>query len=140
MRGLDLSRDLVEFAFESRASDDLDPAALARLVRQAWRNNLRAGLTGELRLEDGRFFQVVEGRCADVVRLAARILTDSRHCAIRTLALDALPARRYAAWTVSGFDLGVPLEEAPPLPAPDNLRFLQARAQARALELGRTAS
>ena len=106
MRGVDVSSDLVEFAFESQAAEDLTPEIVARLARQSWSSNVRAGLTGELRLQDGRFVQVVEGRCADVLRLAARILADSRHRAIRILAFRALPARRYAAWTVQGFDLG----------------------------------
>ena len=139
MRGVDVSSDLVEFAFESEASEDLTPEFVARLARQTWSSNVRAGLTGELRLQDGRFVQVVEGRCADVLRLAARILADSRHRAIRILAFRALPARRHATWTVQGFDLAAAPVEAP-RPTPANLRFLQARAAARALELGRSAS
>ena len=139
MRGVDVSSDLGEFAFESQAADDLTPETLTRLARQSWSGNVRAGLTGELRLEDGRFFQVVEGRCADVLRLAARVIADSRHRAIRVLAFRALPARRHAAWTVQGFDLGAAPAEAPRA-TPANLHFLQARAAARALELGRSAS
>jgi len=96
---------------------------------------MRAGLTGELRLQDGCFFQVVEGRCEEILRLAARILTDSRHRAIRVLALRALPARRYTAWTVSGFDHAAPPEEEP-RPAPANIHFLQPPPAARALDFG----
>jgi hypothetical protein len=147
MRGADVSSDLAEFAFESEPAEELAPELLARLVRQCWSSNLRAGLTGELRLEAGRFVQVVEGRCADVLRLAGRILADPRHGAIRVIALRALPARRHAAWSVKGFDLAAaaataadPAPDSAPLPAPANLRFLQARAAARALEVGCAAS
>ena len=142
MRRARLNSDLVEFSFQSRAVDDLTPAGASRLARQSWSSNLRAGLTGELRLEGGHFFQVVEGPAGEVLKLAARILTDPRHAAIRVLAFRALPARRHAAWTVSGFDLG--LTEITgltgPRPLPANLRFFEARAAARALELGRSAS
>jgi hypothetical protein len=146
MRGADVSSDLAEFAFESEPAEELAPELLARLVRQCWSSNLRAGLTGELRLEAGRFVQVVEGRCADVLRLAGRILADPRHGAIRVIALRALPARRHAAWSVKGFDLAAaetaaePAPDSAPQPAPANLRFLQARAAARALEVGCAAS
>jgi hypothetical protein len=146
MRGADVSSDLAEFAFESEPAEELAPELLARLVRQCWSSNLRAGLTGELRLEAGRFVQVVEGRCADVLRLAGRILADPRHGAIRVIALRALPARRHAAWSVKGFDLAAaetaaePAPDSAPLPAPANLRVLQARAAARALEVGCAAS
>ena len=139
MRGAAVSSDLVEFAFESEASEDLTPESVARLARQTWSGNVRAGLTGELRLQDGRFVQVVEGRCADVLRLAARILTDPRHRAVRILAFRALSARRHASWTVTGLDLLAAPAEGPQ-PTPANLRFLQARAAARALEVGVPAS
>jgi hypothetical protein len=139
MRRAGLNRDLVEFSFQSRAVDDLAPAGASRLARQTWSSNLRAGLTGELRLEDGCFFHVVEGPCEKVLKLAARILTDPRHTAIRVLAFRALPARLHATWTVAGFDLGL-TELTGPRPMSANLRFLEARAAARALELGRSAS
>ena len=139
MHGIDESGDLVEFAFESEDAEDVTPAVAARLARQTWSSNVRLGLTGELRLEDGRFTQVVEGRCVDVLRLVARILADSRHGAIRVTAFRALAARRHTAWTVSGFDLGA-VPDATPLPTAANLRFLQARAAAQALERGLPAS
>ena len=94
-----------------------------------------AGLTGELRLQDGRFAQVVEGRCADVLRLAARILADPRHGAIRILAFRALPPAAMPTWTVRA-STSAPRRRRAPRPTPANLRFLQARAAARALELG----
>ena len=130
-----VNSDLVEFAFESRVNEALSQACLTRLARQTWSQNTRLGLTGELRLQDGRFVQVVEGRCADVVALAARILSDGRHSAIRVLAIRPLAARRHEGWTVVGFESAAPAQ-----PTADNLRFLQARAAARALEVGVPAS
>jgi hypothetical protein len=120
MRRVDAESDLVEFAFESQAVHHC-PLDAARLARQSWSSNVRAGLTGELRLRDGRYSQVVEGPCAEVLTLAARILADPRHASIRILALRALPARRHAAWVVSGFDLGV--TQPPPRPSAANYSF-----------------
>ena len=128
MRCVDVGTDLVEFAFESQAVD-FCPVDAARLARQSWSSNVRAGLTGELRLQGGRYAQVVEGPCSEVLKLAARILADPRHAAIRVLALRALPARRHAGWVVSGFDLG--LTQPPPRPSADSYRFLPARAGGR---------
>ena len=133
MRRADDNGDLVEFAFESQVADDLTAASFARLVRQSWSFNVRAGLTGELRLQDGRFVQTLEGRCATVLALAARILADPRHGAIRILAFRTLAARRFAGWTVSGFDLAE-TAEAPLRPAAANLRFMPAGVAARRIE------
>ena len=130
-----VNSDLVEFAFESHVCETLSPACLTRLARQTWSHNTRSGLTGEIRLQNGRFVQVVEGRCADVVALAARILSDSRHSAIRVLALRPLAERRHETWTVVGFESAAPAQ-----PTADNLRFLRARAAARELEVGLPAS
>ncbi len=139
MRGVDVSGDLVEFAFESQAAEDLTAACIARLVRRSWSFNVRKDLTGELRLRDGRFVQVIEGRCADILMLAARIIADSRHGAIRILALRGIEARRFAGWTVSGLDLADHQDETP-RPSAANLHFMQARAAARLIEVGRPAS
>jgi hypothetical protein len=132
-------KDLIEFAFESQVADDLTAACFARLARQSWSFNIRAGLTGELRLQDRRFVQVIEGGCAEVLPLAARILADPRHAAIRITALRSLAARRFAAWTVSGFDFGA-APEAAALPAAANLRFMPSPLAMRLLGAGLPAS
>ena len=142
MRGVAVSSDLVEFAFESRPDGELTPEDLAQLACQSWSHNVRSGLTGELRLLDDRFVQVVEGGCTEVLKTAARILADPRHHAIRILAFGPLAARRHVGWTVSGFARPPASEaiSAAAQPSAANLRFLQARAAARALEVGVQAS
>jgi hypothetical protein len=97
---------LVEFAFASVAAPDLPPSVFLRLMRQTWSFNVRAGLTGELRFEAGRFFQVIEGPCATVQGLAARILADSRHGEIRVVTLRGFDGpRRYEAWSFHGLEI-----------------------------------
>lgn len=95
---------LVEFCFESRAAD-LPVAALQRIARHTVQGNRTAGLTGELRLEAGRFRQTVEGPCATLMALAARVFSDNRHAGIEVIRFGAIPARRFQDWNVHGFGL-----------------------------------
>jgi hypothetical protein len=122
--------DLVEFSFESVAAAELPPAVFLRLARQASAFNMRTGLTGRLRLQGGRFVQTVEGRCDLVLSLAARILADPRHEAIRTTAFRAIAARRFADWGVSGF-----AHDAAEIAGAGNLRLMPAVAARRRLAI-----
>ena len=134
-------QDLVEFAFESQVADDLTPASFARLARQSWSSNVRAGLTGELRLQDGRFVQVVEGRCADVLRLAARILADPaarRHPHPRFPRAAGPPLS--PPGRCSGFDLGAAPAEAAATPRRPTSASCRRGSAARLLALGLPAS
>ena len=116
MHGPGAYESLVEFSFVSKPCPELPPAVFLRLARQSWSFNTRTGLTGEMRFVEGRFEQVVEGRCSVVLPLAARILADPRHTAISITAFRPLAGRRFAHWTLAGFDLD--LRPAAPLPDP----------------------
>ena len=102
MGDLTEARDLLEFSFESTVSD-VPEAALQRLARRSAAFNVRMGLTGRLRLEDGRFIQSLEGRAAVLLPLAGRILADPRHGSIRVTAFGSIGARRFADWSAEGF-------------------------------------
>jgi hypothetical protein len=117
------SNDLAEFSFESEATAGLPAAVFLRLGRRASLYNVRAGVTGRLRLQDGRFAGLLEGRCSVILPLAARIMADGRHGAIRTTAFGALDARRFADWAVGGFEL-----EGTEAALAENLRFIPAGA------------
>ena len=54
---------LVEFAYVSHAAPGMPLVVMPRLAQQAWSFNARMGITGEIRFEDGRFFQTIEGPC-----------------------------------------------------------------------------
>ncbi len=122
MYGPDGDDDLVEFCFVSQVAPDLPAAVFLRLARQSWSFNTRMGLSGELRLQDGRFVEAIEGRCEVVQALAARILADPRHGSIRIAAFRRLAVRRHAGWTVSGFDLAGPAADTVGRAA--NLQFI----------------
>lgn len=96
---------LVEFCFESIAATGLPSAVFLRLARQSSLHNARMGLTGRLAFDGERFIAAIEGRCDTVLPLAARVLADPRHRSIRTTAFRTLAMRRYADWSVCGFDL-----------------------------------
>ena len=131
----DDDEDLVELAFVSRVAEGLPSSVFLRLARQSWSFNTRMGLTGSLVLEGGRFAQVVEGGCATVQALAARILADRRHDAIEVTAFGRLAARRHAGWTLIGFDFEPPAVAPQPPPClpfvpPSRLAALAAQGTA----------
>ncbi len=93
---------LVGFCFSSRIADDVPREAVLRLVRRAWSDNRRADVTGILRIDGAALEQSVEGPCATILALAARILTDRRHGRIVIRSFAPIAGRRFAAWTVEG--------------------------------------
>jgi hypothetical protein len=90
---------------ESSAARDLPLAALQRLARETQVVNPRLGLTGELGFERGRFTLALEGRADILLPLAARILADPRHKAIRILGFGAIAERRFTGWRTTGISL-----------------------------------
>lgn len=103
---MQITRDrgsLIEFSFVSRLDAAMPAEAVARLVRQVWRCNTAAGLTGLMAIRGREVREVVEGDVEAVLPLASRILSDPRHGRIRVLAFGPLLARRYSAWCVEGF-------------------------------------
>lgn len=115
---------LVEFAFASRVESHLPAAALARLERQCWAHNMRAGLTGELRHANGTIEQVIEGPWCEVVALASRILTDARHGSIAIRSMRPIESRRFTGWSSHG--LGIADADVTIDPVPDNVHRLSA--------------
>jgi hypothetical protein len=105
MRRLGTSTELVGLSFGSAAAPDLPLAAWQRLACHTLAVNPGRGLTGELRLDEGRFLATLEGRADVLLPLAARILADPRHAAIRVDAFGAIAERRFADWRTAGFGL-----------------------------------
>ena len=100
--------DLIEIVFDSRVAPGVPLAALQRLARHCATANPAAGITGFLRLDGGRFSVELEGGAAVLLPLAARILGDPRHVAIRVHAFGAIAGRRHSEWRIEGFDLDAP--------------------------------
>jgi hypothetical protein len=106
MNSLDLANTLVEFSFESTMAENLPPAVFLHLSSQAGLYNAVMGLTGRLRLREGRFAETLEGRVEVILPLVARIMADPRHGRIRILAFRSLSERRFQDWQISDSDLG----------------------------------
>ncbi len=97
--------------------------------------NARMDLTGALRLEDGWFHQVVEGRPEVILPLAGRIIADRRHEAIRVKSFGRCDVRAFEGWTVEGFGEIDPA--AGIVDGASNLRALARRAPSRIAAEGR---
>ena len=70
---------LYHVAYCSRASSEVDSAALQRIVATAQRYNPAHGITGLLVFGSGIFFQWLEGPHEHVVALMQRLRDDPRH-------------------------------------------------------------
>lgn len=67
--------------------------------------NMEAGLTGHLHLEDGVFYQYLEGPSRGVAAAWAAIRRDPRHDDVQELSHTPIPARRFPRWSM-GFSDG----------------------------------
>lgn len=105
MRAIAYDPTLVELSFESTALPGVPLAAWQRLASYTHEVNPRLGLTGELAMAEGGFHAVVEGRAEVLMPLAARILSDGRHRAIRMRRLGSIALRRFNGWMTHGFGL-----------------------------------
>lgn len=130
------SHRLIEFSFRSRLAPQ-SPAELVLLARRSWRANLRAGITGAMRLKADRIDQTLEGPRDAVLALAARILTDRRHAEIAVRAFGPIGGRRFADWRVEGFE-GLDADDPPGAAprAPFDTAARQAAAAAALAALG----
>jgi hypothetical protein len=128
MRALAHTVELVALSFESAVVPGLPLAALQRLARSTLAVNPRLGLTGELRLEAGRFALELEGRADVLLPLAARILADPRHTSIRIADFGGIDDRRFAGWSTAGFGIAADDGAAhfPTMPAPPLRDAMQA--------------
>lgn len=92
-------------------------ADIFSILRQCQDNNPRAGITGYLYYENGKFFQYIEGSDAAVSQLMSRIVNDPRHCAVQVLGSGFRDDRRFPGWDM-GFDKAAlaegPLESLDP--------------------------
>lgn len=129
----------VEFSFVSEVVGTLDEAEFARFVRNLWRDNLDAEITGLMRLRGRRLEVAIEGPGALILHRSARMMADARHGAIAVKAFGPIPARRAADWRVEGFEpptVAATGAEA----AASNLRHLRPVGQERPAADGRRAA
>jgi hypothetical protein len=90
--------------YMSTASWSMTEAELEDLLRQARWGNERRDITGVLVYGDGQFMQIMEGEQATLEALYDHIGQDRRHKGLFKLADRAIPARRFAEWSM-GFEV-----------------------------------
>ncbi|EDX81999.1 Sensors of blue-light using FAD family [Brevundimonas sp. BAL3] len=93
---------LDRWAYRSRANT-LEPslALIADILAVSERNNRRDDISGSLVLDDGWFFQVMEGPAEALGRLMRRLELDSRHCDIEAVHQVQVTSRLFRDWSMS---------------------------------------
>lgn len=92
-----------------RSLTDLSPqdAQCRDILAEARARNVELGLTGHLHLEDGTFFQWLEGPSKAVAEVAQLIRRDPRHRNMEVLSEGVQSERQFGAWTM-GFGSSEP--------------------------------
>ena len=90
---------LYNVVYCSRASDDIDDAAVQQIIATARRHNPVHGITGLLVSGSGIFFQWLEGPRDNVTQLMANIQADPRHQDVVHLsAVEEVRERMFPDW------------------------------------------
>lgn len=69
--------------------------------------NRRQGITGYLHLEDGQFYQHLEGPAEAVMALWGKVRTDARHHAVTEISRATVATRRFDRWAM-GYNAAEP--------------------------------
>jgi hypothetical protein len=93
-----------QIVYMSTASWSMSEVELGELLRQARQGNEQRGITGALVYGNGQFMQIMEGEQAALETLYAHLGQDRRHKSLFKLADRAIPARRFAEWSM-GFQV-----------------------------------
>ena len=91
--------------YASSAVQLFSPEELRALLETSRRNNLALGVSGMLLYKDGNFLQVLEGREAAVLSVAAKIYDDPRHRGIITLVQGFENNYQFPEWSMGFCDL-----------------------------------
>jgi len=107
---------LYNVVYCSRATADVDDAAVQRIVCAAQRRNAEGGITGMLVFGSGVFFQWLEGPRAAVLALMALLRSDRRHeCIVFLSENEEARERLFPTWEmelVSGEHIRDVLQDA----------------------------
>ncbi|MDO5622082.1 MAG: BLUF domain-containing protein [Paracoccus sp. (in: a-proteobacteria)] len=92
-----------------RSETDLKPGAVEvdNIIYVARRDNQHGGLTGYLHLEDGCFYQWLEGPGDALTALMGRICADQRHRNVKVLWQGQALSRQFPDWSM-GFGIADP--------------------------------
>jgi hypothetical protein len=91
---------LVHLIYASSAVGTPDAVALARVLGESRRNNVRVGVTGMLLYTEGTFFQVLEGPAVSVDATFATIAADARHTRAVIIIRERIARRAFGEWSM----------------------------------------
>ncbi len=98
--------------YMSRATGEMAPADIDRLLDGARRRNRTRGVTGALLHYDGRFLQVLEGEAEAIDQCFGRIQSDHRHERITPLYRAPIEAARFPEWSMRYVSSAGPADRA----------------------------
>ena len=81
---------------EFKADKDLN-----KIISSSFQNNNARDVTGVLMYNGGFFFQVIEGKKADVIYTYNKIILDSRHQNVNLLADREIQGRNFENWPLA---------------------------------------
>jgi hypothetical protein len=127
---------MLQVIYSSKAASQIGPGDVFRIIQQSARNNGKAGLTGFLIYQNGRFFQVLEGEKPPIDDVMRRVERDPRHSAITIISRREIDERAFPAWRMKRLctqevpgplrEIAPELEMAPPPIRSAATRFLAA--------------
>jgi hypothetical protein len=92
---------LLRLLYSSQATHKLGNLYLFLLLSRAREANERAGITGHLVYDDGKFVQCIEGPQHAVDALWAKIQQDERHHSIALLQRSEVQHRQFPQWSMA---------------------------------------
>ena len=99
---------IISYISDSIIAPVLQHDEVERLVLNAQEQNAKHGVTGVLFLENGHFFQTIEGPRDALHHLYAKIERDPRHKNLIKLADEPVSGRAFEGWDLDGFKLDHP--------------------------------
>ena len=119
--------------YVSRSLIDATGPEMDAIKAVALSRNAASHVTGALYLDGSLFFQVLEGREADVRAIYDAIKADPRHRDVRLIASGPLRSRRFAGWSMKFVDRSA-LPEGAPRPRLGSFRAPEARTLSEIME------
>ena len=90
-------------SLHSQASDTLRLTDICILLKSAWKNNEKHGVTGLLLHRKGQFMQYIEGPEQAIARLLTNLKNDARHEHIVVVHDQMVREREFVCWMM-GYD------------------------------------
>jgi hypothetical protein len=100
---------MFELIYTSAAVRLFNPGELVELLKKARASNQRDDVSGILLYQDGSFMQVLEGAEESVRRVYDKVARDKRHFRLQVVREGAIPARRFAQWSMGFVSLDAAL-------------------------------